>query len=128
MTTTSRRNLLRAGIVSTALAPLSHVWSAVAAGTTDLYSRARFKPLVGKSFTLSSTAGSWSVTLSGIYDLAGARKGADNAFGLTFRSSAGGPGHGTYRLSRSGFTTTTLFVVPSDVGRHYLQVIVNRVS
>jgi hypothetical protein len=39
-----------------------------------------------------------------------------------------GPPQGTYLLRRAGFTTTTLFVVPSDASCHTYQAIINRAS
>ena len=126
MTTTSRRSLLRAGTLGAILATL--VPARYAAATTNLYSRSRFRKLKGTTFTLRSTTASWSVTLAGVSDLPGAPSGADNAFGLTFRSARGGPPQGTYTLVRSGFTATTLFVVPSDAARLTLQAVVNRAA
>lgn len=126
MTTTSRRSLLRAGTFGAILAMLVPARYAAAA-TTSLYSRSRFKKLQGATFTLKGATASWSVTLASVSDLPGAPSGADNAFGLTFRSSKAGPPQGTYTLVRSNFTNTTLFVVPSDAGRLNLQAVVNRI-
>jgi len=126
MTDTSRRTLLRASAFGLLLAPLTSVRAAFAA-TTSLYSRSRFTKLTNARFTLSSTAGTWTVTLVKVSDLAGAPRRADNRFCLTFTSAAAGPVQGSYLLKRSGFTETELFVVPSDPARQTHQVIVNRV-
>lgn len=128
MTNTSRRNLLRAGIFGTVLATLVPVRNAAAATTTELYSRSRFKRRVTSSFRLSNATATWSVTLDGISDVLGAPKGADNAFALTFSSSAGVPPQGTYKLVRSGFEPTQLFVVPGDPARRSLHAVINRTA
>lgn len=125
MTDTSRRTLLRVGAFGALLAPLASVRTAFAAATTALYTRSRFTPLLNKAFTLVDTSGSWSVVLTQVSDLAHAAKGDNKRFGLTFRASVAGPPQGTYTLKRGGFTSTTLFVVPSDAGRRTYQAIVN---
>lgn len=128
MTDTSRRTLLRAGVFGALLAPLVSVRTAFAAATTNLYSRSRFTKLVNAKFSLVTGTSTWSVTLVSISDLAGAARGDDNRYSLTFGSSVAGPTQGTYTLQRSGFTPTTLFVVPSDSARRTYQAIINRVS
>lgn len=128
MTDTSRRNLLRAGIVGTFLATLVPAKHGAAATTTDLYSRLRFTRRMGATFKLSSGTQSWYVTLDAVADLSGAPSGAANAFRLTFRTNAAGPPQGTYTLRRTGFAATPLFVVPSDAARHNLHAVVNRTA
>lgn len=128
MTDTSRRTLLRAGALGALLAPLVSVRSAFAAATTNPYSRSRFTKLQNAKFSLLGEASSWSVTLLSITDLAGAPRGDDNRYALTFQSAVAGPPQGSYTLQRGGFTPTLLFVVPSDSARRTYQAIVNRVS
>lgn len=126
MTETSRRAVLRAGAFGVVVAPFASVRTAFAAATTNLYTRSRFKPLINATFKLVDTTGSWSMTLSQVNDLPNAASGDNYRFGLTFRSSAAGPPQGTYTLRRSGFTSTTLFVVPSDASRRTYQAVINR--
>jgi len=128
MTETSRRALLRAGAFGVVVAPFASVRTAFAAATTNLYTRSRFTPLLNKAFTLTGATGSWSVTLTQVSNLPQAASGDNYRFGLTFRTSVAGPPQGTFTLKRAGFTSTTLFVVPSDAGRRTYQAIVNRAS
>lgn len=127
MTDTTRRALLRASAFGVLVAPLASVRTAFAAATTNLYTRSRFSPLINKSFTLVGATGSWSVVLTQVSDLPQAAKGDNQRFGLTLRSSVSGPPQDTYTLKRGGFTSTTLFVVPSDATRRTYQAIINRV-
>jgi hypothetical protein len=128
MTDTSRRTLLRAGAFGALLAPLVSVRTAFAAATTNLYSRSRFTKLVNAKFSLVTGTSTWPVTLLSVTDLAGARRGDDNRYALTFRSSVTGPTQDTYTLQRNGFSPTTLFVVPSDPERRTYQAIINRMA
>ena len=126
MTETSRRALLRAGAFGVVAAPFVSVRTAFAAATTNLYTRSRFKPLLNATFKLVDATGSWSLTLNQVSDLPSAAAGDNYRFGLTFRSTTTGPPQGTYTLRRSGFTSTTLFVVPSDTSRMTYQAVINR--
>jgi hypothetical protein len=126
MTETSRRALLRAGAFGAVAAPFASVRTAFAATTTNLYTRSRFTPLRKATFKLAGATGTWSVTLSAVSDLPHAAPGDNYRFGLTFQSSVVGPPQGTYTLQRSGFTSTTLFVVPSDASRQTYQAVINR--
>jgi hypothetical protein len=126
MTETSRRALLRAGAFGVLVAPFTSVRAAFAAATTNLYTRSRFTPLVNKTVKFVGPTGSWSMTLSRISDLPHAARGDNYRFGLTFGSPAAGPPQGSYTLQRSGFTSTTLFVVPSDPGRTTYEGVINR--
>lgn len=128
MTETSRRALLRAGAFGVVVAPFASVRTAFAAATTNLYTRSRFTPLLNNTFQLVSATRSLSVTLSQVSDLPQAASGDNQRFGITFRSSATGPPQGTYTLRRPGFTSTTLFVVPSDASRRTYQAVINRGS
>jgi hypothetical protein len=128
MTDISRRGLLGAGAFGLVLGPVVSGPLAAAGATTgtqDLYVRSRFTPLLGKAFTLNAKTGIWRVTLTEVADLAHPASGARHCFALTFRCSGAGPTQGSYSLRRSGFTSTTLFVVPSDAGRRTYQAVIN---
>lgn len=125
MTEISRRALVRSGAAGVVLAPFATARAAAAASTTGLYTRSRFTPLRGASFKLLSPTGTVPVTLATVFDLPSAEPGDDRRFGLTFQCTTPGPPQGTYTLRRPGFTSTLIFVVPSDAGRRTLQVVVN---
>jgi hypothetical protein len=126
MTETSRRGLLLAGASAVLLAPFASARAATAAvPAKGLYTRSRFKPLRSKSFTLVGPTRSWRVRLTRVSDLPHARRGDTRSFGLTFRAKVAGPPQGTYVLRRSRFTSTTLFVVPSDASRRIYHAVVN---
>jgi len=126
MTHTSRRTLLRAGSLGALLTPLVPGWVTPADASTNLYARARFARLLKARFVLAGGGGTWWLTLVRVSDLPGAPRGDGNRFNLTFRTSVAGPPQGTYRLKRRGFTTTTVFLVPSDASRHTYQAVINR--
>jgi hypothetical protein len=126
MTHTSRRTLLRAGAFSAILAPLVPSWFAPAEAGVSLYSRYRFSRLLKARFTMVGHGRRCRVTLVRVSDLPGAPRGDRRRFDLTFRSSVAGPPQGTYRLKRTGFTTTTLFLVPSDASRRTYHAVINR--
>lgn len=121
----SRRLLLGAGALGVLAAPFASIESAAAARAENLYGRSRFTPLVNAKFTLVDVTGSWSMTLTQVSDIPQAAVGDIQRFGLTFRASAAGPPQGTYTLRRPGFTSTLLFVVPSDATRRTYQAVVN---
>lgn len=126
MTETSRRALLRAGVLGVALAPFASASPAFAAvASSGLYTRSRFTPLLNSRFKLVGKTGTWPMTLTQVTDLPQAPGGAEHRFGLTFHSSVAGPTQGSYILRRSRFTSTTLFVVPSDASRRTYQAVVN---
>jgi hypothetical protein len=126
MTDISRRGLIGAGAFGLVLGPVVSGPGAVAATRAqDLYVRSRFTPLLGKAFTLNAKTGIWRVTLSEVADLAHPASGPRRCFALTFRCRGVGPTQGSYSLRRSGFTSTTLFVVPSDAGRRTYQAVIN---
>ncbi|MDP9239534.1 MAG: hypothetical protein M3O55_02695 [Actinomycetota bacterium] len=129
MTEFSRRNLLRAGVVSAALVPFAAAAGPALAGTAtpSLYRRARFTPLLDSGFTMVGESGPLTATLVRISNLPGSTAGAaDRQFALTFRTAARGPAYGSYSVRRSGFTATTLFVVSSDAAHRYYRAVVNR--
>lgn len=125
MTEISRRALVRSGAAGVVLAPFATARAAAAASSTSLYTRARFTPLRGASFKLVGPTSSVAMTLATVFDLPSAEAGDDRRFGLTFQCAASGPPQGTYTLRRPGFTSTQVFVVPSDADRRTLQVVVN---
>jgi hypothetical protein len=127
MTHISRRGLLGAGALGIALAPFASAGAASAA-PANLYTRARFRLLRNRTVTIANTTTAWPVTLTQISDLPPAAKGDNYRFGLTFRSATAGPPQGTYLLRRAGFTTTSLFLVPSDASCRTYQAIINRAS
>ena len=121
----SRRTLLRASAFGVVAAPFISIGSATAARAENLYSRPRFVSLAGAKFTLVDATGSWSLTLTQVGDLPGTAAGDPARFGLTFQAAIAGPPQGTYTLRRPGFTSTILFVVPSDATRRTYQAVVN---
>src|SRR5690242_13859720 len=121
--TAPRRRTVIAGSAAVAATAGSGVATAstahAAKAPTELLTRSRFSPLVGKAFTMSSTTGRWSVVLTAVDDLVpGGAPGAEKQFAATFSASGGGVTDGIYSFSRNGFTTTTLFVVADAAGRH----------
>jgi hypothetical protein len=125
-TLTSRRTLLRAGAIGAILWPLVPSWFAPATAGPALYSRGRFAKLLKARFTLVGAGHQWRVTLTKVTDLPGAPHGDSRRFNLTFHCSVTGPPQGVYHLKRAGFTTTTLFLVPSDASRRTYQAVINR--
>ena len=128
MTHTSRRAVLRAGAAAAFLSPVAWALPAEAAsGSTQLYRRSRFAPLVNKSFKLAGKTGPWRVTLTEVASLPGATAEEQGRFSLTFTAAGTGPTQGTYLLCRRGFHDTSLFVVPSDGQRRTYEAIVNNI-
>jgi hypothetical protein len=121
----SRRAVLRAGALSAAAIPFASIPMAHGATTSgSLYTRSRFTPYVNRTFTMTLGARSWTATLTAVSDLAGAPAGAPGRFQLLFRTSSAGPTQETCTFSRSGFTATPLFVVPTDsISRVYVAVV-----
>ena len=129
MTDLSRRTVLGVGALGVAVAPFVAAPAQAAAAQLRLYRRARFQPLRGRRFRLVGGGGSWAVRLARVGNLPSAQRGDERAFALTFHSPAGVPPQGTYSLVRRGFTTTTLFLVPSDAtGQVCEAVIANRIG
>src|SRR4051812_29815802 len=108
MTETSRRALLRAGVLATAAAPLAAPVAAAAASApggvgpsrptlaVPVYLRSRFAPFLGAVFTVIDPAGRRPMTLTSLGDLSPGRPGDDRCFTLTFTASAAGPAQGTF--------------------------------
>ncbi|WP_028652989.1 DUF6916 family protein [Nocardioides halotolerans] len=128
MTSTTRRNLLRATVIGAALAPVLVAPEVFAAATTrrDLYQRSRFAVLRRKSFRMEGAGRHWRMRLTAVDNLANGKRRDPRAFGLTFRAGAAGPEQGSYVFRRPGFKPTTLFVVPSDPGRRTYQAVIFR--
>ncbi|MCW2738048.1 twin-arginine translocation signal domain-containing protein [Nocardioides sp.] len=126
MTDLSRRTVLGASAAGAAVLAAGPVAEASAApAAKDLYTRRRFTRLRGRTFLLTSPAGSWRVKLTNVNDLTHAARGEQHSFALTFRRATPGPPQGTYTLRRPGFSPTVLFVVPSDRRRRTYEVVVN---
>ena len=128
MTTTTRRTMLRAGVLGLVLGPVLLAPEAFAAFTTrrDLYARSRFAAMRLRTFRLEGHQRSWQVRLTDVNDLPHARHRDPYSFGLTFRASGEGPPQGTYLLTRPGFAATSLFVVPGDVRRRSCRAVILR--
>ncbi|HRA03853.1 MAG TPA: hypothetical protein PK963_00540 [Arachnia sp.] len=81
----------------------------------DLMRRSRFSQHLRSTFTMTSSAGRWSVVLASLDDLTpGGAAGSDKQFAATFTGA--GPGDGVYTFTRKGFTATSLFVVAGNDG------------
>ena len=81
----------------------------------DLLRRSRFTQHLRSTFTMTSSAGRWSVVLASLDDLApGGAAGSDKQFAATFTGAR--PGDGVYTFARKGFTATPLFVVAGRDG------------
>jgi len=128
MTSTTRRTLLRAAVIGTALAPVLVAPDVFAAVTTrrQLYSRPRFSALRRKTFRLDGPGRRWRVRLTAVGNLPDRPRKDPHAFSLTFRFGARGPEQGSYVLRRPGFKATTLFLVPRDPGRRTYDAVVFR--
>jgi hypothetical protein len=126
MTELSRRAMLGVSAAGAAVLAVGPVAEASAApAVKDLYTRARFTRLRGRTFLLTNGAGSWRVKLTHVNDLPHAARGEQRSFALTLRRATPGPTQGTYTLRRPGFSPTLLFVVPSDARRRTYEVVVN---
>ncbi|HEU5036366.1 MAG TPA: hypothetical protein VFT70_05140 [Nocardioides sp.] len=128
MTSTTRRSLMRAGILGLAAAPLLVAPEVFAAITTrrGLYARSRFAAMRKRSFRLEGRHGTWRVRLLAVGNLPHCAPGDPYSFSLTFRVAGQGPPQGTYLLKRPGFAPTSLFLVPEDVKRRTHRAVVFR--
>ena len=130
MTGMSRRSLIGAGAAGLAAVAVGvELPQAVAADPTftaraALYARSRFTPLRGKGFSLVRDGKGMPVVLRQVADIAGAPAGAEEAFRLTFSCRGAVPEQATYSLRRSGFTATSVFLVP-DEARGGVTAIIN---
>ena len=135
MTETSRRTLLRTTAAALGAGPLVAAAATTAAATaaevgsrastaTRLYRRSRFRPHVGRTFTMVGPRGRRRVVLTAVEDLPGGRPGDQRRFSLTLTAAVPGPPQDSYLLRRRGFRPTTLFLVPSDPERRtYVAII-----
>lgn len=127
MTHLSRRTVLQAGALTAAVAPFASMPNAFGAASTGTLARSRFSPYLNATFKMGCSAGTWSVTLVGIGDLQPVLVVGDQKRNrLTFDSSAAGPAQQVCAFRRSGFATTSLFVVPVDPTHRYYEAIINR--
>lgn len=136
----SRRKLLQSSVAValSALAPVRWAARASAApaqsgGSTSWFSRSSYVPLVGSTFSLTTSSTQASLTLTAIGDLTAqpgkARTGTDGQFSLLFT----GPStvaEGSWPVRHAVLGNATLFVAP--VGRkaspQTYEVVVNRLS
>ncbi|MFL6137940.1 MAG: DUF6916 family protein [Frankiaceae bacterium] len=133
----SRRTLLRAATLGAAMAaiPLDPLGRAsaslVASPATAGLTRSSFTPHLHRPFRLRTADGrTFGTTLVEVSDLLGASTSGDEGrFSLLFRAEpCSAARHGTHRLSRAGFGSLDLFIVPIGRGvdhQHY-QAVVNR--
>jgi len=139
MTDVSRRSVIGVGAAGLAVGATGVTLPSAVAGTgpvaqaadpsfTDtasLYRRPRFVALKGRYFALVGGGTRVTVRLTRIGDLAAEVAGSPTNFRLTFTTSAVGPKQGTYTLRRTGFESTSLFVVPDDASRRSYTAVVN---
>lgn len=136
MTDISRRRVIGTGVAAIAAGALGvgvPLAGAPAARATDptytaaasLYRRSRFSSLRGQWFGLSGGGSRIAVRLIAVDDLPSEAAGSESNFRLTFTCRSAGPEQGTYTLRRSGWTTTSLFVVPKDDQRRTYTAIIN---
>lgn len=124
----SRRQVLRTGVVAFAAAgPLATADNALAAITPVRLARGTFRPLVGRTFRVTSRGVRYTAVLASIGDLPSATPGHAYRFRLTFRIRSGGPAQGTYRFETGRLAPFDLFVVPVGGRRTtYEAVVVSR--
>lgn len=113
MSAPPRRTVLAAAAAAAATATTTVGTASVAHAAkapVDLMRRSRFTQHLRATFTLTSSAGRWSVVLASLDDLVpGGAAGADKQFSATFTGAV--PGDGVYSVTRKGFAATPLFVV-----------------
>lgn len=137
MTDLSRRSVIGAGAAALAAGTLGVgvpvVGAPALAGAAEptytsaenLYRRSRFATLRRKWFGLSGGGTRIAVQLSSVGDLPGEAAGAERRFQMTFTCRSAGPPQGTYTLRRSGFTATSIFLVPHDDSRRSYTAVVH---
>ena len=128
MTETTRRALLRTGAAALVLAPFASARDALAAAASrpEFYTRSRFRRQVGRSFRLVTPTRSWRMRLTKVTDLPSSPAGDRHRFAVTFTTARPGPPQGSYLVRRNRFTSTQLFVVPSDPQRRTYTAVINR--
>ncbi len=124
MVVISRRRVLQAvpaAAVGAAVTVAGAGTAAAAKAPVDLLSRSRWTSLVGSSFSAKSTTTTWTGRLSAVNDLPGS-PGSDRRYALHFTSTTSSR-EDTYGISRSGFTTTPLHLVPGPTGKTWTAVV-----
>lgn len=124
MVVISRRRVLQAvpaAAVATAVTAAGAGTAEAAKAPVDLLSRSRWTALVGSSFSAKSATSAWTGRLSAVNDLPGT-PGSDRRYALHFTSTTGSR-EDTYGVSRSGFTTTPLHIVPGPTGKTWTAVV-----
>lgn len=125
--TTTRRSLLRATAAGLVAGPfLAGRDAFAAAAKREFYTRARWRRLLRSRFVVEGPRRSWRMRLVAVGDLTPRSAGDRHRFTLTFRSSVPGPPQGSYVVRRNRFSSTVLFLVPSDPGRRTYQAVINR--
>ena len=116
MAETSRRNVLRAGVVLAASSvPLgigTQALSFVAGPGAGSLRRSTFAPHVGSRVTFVGLGSRHVAKLAKVEDAPYGQAGHDLSFRLLFRTRGAGPGQGTYRLKHPAFGGIDLFVTP----------------
>ena len=127
----SRRSFVSAVLGAPAALALGPTTSAAASTRRRpaRFSRTRFAAHRGRSFTLSSGGRRIPVKLLAVGDLPRARRGSADQFRVLFATARrGGPSEQrTVTLSRPGFGSVQLFVVPSRRRSTYVyEAVINR--
>lgn len=124
MSLVSRRTVLRSAALAAGATAVQPTVQAAAASITDPLSRARFTAQLGATFTLTKAGTSIKAVLMTVEDLTPTKvPGDDRNYRLTFSAKSAGPAQGTVSVSRPGFTTTPLFLVPDVARRSYGAVV-----
>lgn len=121
MVVISRRRVLQS-VPAAAIASTLPAGVAVAAkAPADPLSRSRWTPLVGATFKATSATSTSSMRLSAVEDLPGSPD-SDRRYALSFTSSRSSS-EDTYAVSRPGFATTPLHLVPGSSGTTWTAVV-----
>lgn len=140
MTDLSRRTVLGAGASAVAVATVG-VSSVPAVAATPvsapipvtrrftseawLYRRKRFLKRRRSRFWVVGPGVRQIMVLSAVRDIPSVAKGSARSFELTFKATRRGPEQGTYALKRRRFTSTSLFLVPTDATRRTYRATIN---
>lgn len=93
--------------------------------STGLYRRTRWVRRQRRSFLLIAPGVRKRMTLVSVRDIPHAAAGSQRSFELVFRTASAGPEQGTYEARRSGFSRTSLFLVPTDESRRTYRATIN---
>lgn len=121
MVVISRRRVLQSVPGAAVAVALPAGAAAAAKAPADPLIRSRWAGLVGTSFTAKSATATWSARLAALEDLPGS-PGSDRRYALRFTSTSSSR-EGTYSLSRPGFATTPLHLVPGSSGSTWTAVV-----